>query len=101
MTLRALFVILGIMTALPPLAFLILFQPPKEKFRSIVFAQRLQALALVGVGARIVVGSLTKLDQPIVFANAFDKWTTLATIVFCAVAAVAALFSYVQSRQWW
>jgi hypothetical protein len=100
MTLRAFFTFAGVFTAVPALAFLLMFSPPRRNVKWVAVALRLIALSALSSGFRVFVSNITKLDTPLQFANWFDKATAITTVVLSAGATSAFLVMYLYYRLW-
>lgn len=100
MTLRAALVIFGLLTFVPCVGFLVLFQPPKDKFHGVALSLRLLTSAVALGGLRVTVVSLFNLNRPVVFAGWYDKTLALTTLAMAAAAAVWFFIVYLNERIW-
>lgn len=100
MTLRAALVIFGLLTCMPCIGFLVLFQPPKDRFHGVTLSLRLLTSAVALGGLRVAVVSLANLNQPVVFAGWYDRTFALITLALAAAGSVAFLAAYLNERIW-
>lgn len=112
MTLRIFFAIMGAITLVSASAFLLLFQPPDKILRSKVAAERLTALFWIGLrerllagavalgGLRLLVLNISAAQRPIIYDSWIDKYTSISTIIFSAIASCVSLAVYLRYRTW-
>jgi hypothetical protein len=111
MDIRTFYVICSAIGVVVSLAYLVLFRPPDKYARAkrdgfalsiwwIGLSQRLIWFAVLVSSLRVLKSSILNADRPIIFDGAFDKWTSLASLVVGTVAICVAFGVYLRYRVW-
>lgn len=111
MDIRTFYVICGAIGFVVSLVYLVLFRPPDKYARAkrdgftlsiwwIGLSQRLIWFAALIGSLRVLKSSILNAERPIIFDGAFDKWTSIGSMIIGTVAVCVAFGVYLRYRVW-